>query len=612
MKRFILLPFLLLAAAAPAAAQDFTGQQKQALDSCEKNISQKIYAPAEADKCLAALHDNGDDLLTKLRAEDESRATYILTYELSISDLGEFYANAEEPYTIQKGLMVRLERKPCPLCRLEMGPQPEKLFPWISHYAADKLEDTKKAADSWATLAPVTAAEFAKIGSGESEWAQYTITQRENALKALAQTVYGELLPPGAARIDIDNLHAHQDAMNAVWPYFTDEQREKILADIEGIKAEVDKAKAAAASPESAAKANALEKKYAAVQAHLPNVPGAGSSAFLNKTFDNTSGGGGALPKDGTSPQGANGGASAKTPVYTLTDKQAEDLSPRMQQALLGPKGELSDTPIGRDAIAFSKTPGGALKFSVEKLEDDNTRGVFNSEDITVKINKTDVEAYMKKYKVTAAELMDEKNTAALQKVTRYVAPVFIHEYDGHQEQTDWANKNNIPDHYYLGQEREAFSKGSLFVLQKREAELKKGNIGYEGQVSESDVNMANLLRAKGMEGVNKDIMYYKVPTEKGVAAQNFATYEELKKELTLRQIAAAKDPAAQAALDAKRPEDDNTSALQKKFNAIYPWYIQSVKKTAAEQKYFDDALAALDSGNGSLHGSAVPAPQSN
>jgi hypothetical protein len=345
------------------------------------------------------------------------------------------------------------------------------------------------------------------------------------------------------------------------------------------------------------------------MQANLPAVAGAGGSAFLNKTFDNASAGSGALPQAGTGRQGT------KPQVYTLTDEQAKVLSPRMEQALLGPKGELSDTQIGRDAIAFSKTPGGALKFSVEKLDDDNTRGVFDPGKVTVKLNKADVEAAMRQNKVTAAELMDEKDPAALQKVTRYVAPVFIHEYDGHQEQTDWANKNGVPDHYYLGQEREAFSKGSLFVLQKREAELKKGNTAYEGQVSESDVKMANLLRAKGMEGINKEIMYYEVPTEKGVAAQNFAAYEALKKELTLRQIAASKDAAAQAALDAKRPAYDTTGALQKKFNAIYPWYNLSVKKTAEEQKYFDDALAALDAkdgGNGSLHGSAVPAPGSN
>ncbi len=607
MKRLIILPFLLLAAAAPAAAQDFTDQEKQALDSCEKNINQKIYAPADADTCLEALHDRGDSLLSKLRASDESRATYILTYELSISDLGEFYANAEDTYVLKKGLQVRLERDPCPLCTLGMGPQPEKLYPWISRYAADKLADTKKAADSWSALPAAAAAQLAQNGTGEPAWAQYTITEREDALKAWANTVYEELLPPGAARINLDNLRSHQDALNAAWPYFTNAQRAKINADIEGIKADIAKAKAAAASPESAAKAKALEKKYAAMQANLPAIAGSGNAAFLNKTFDNSTGGGGALPKAGASQQGT------KPAVYTLTDEQAKILSPRMEQALLGPKGELSDTPIGRDAIAFSKTPGGALKFSVEKLDDDNTRGVFDPGKVTVKLNKADVEAAMKQNHVTAAELMDEKDPAALQKVTRYVAPVFIHEYDGHQEQTDWANKNGVPDHYYLGQEREAFSKGSLFVLQKREAELKKGNTAYEGQVSESDVKMANLLRAKGMEGINKEIMYYEVPTEKGVAARNFAEYEALKKELTLRQIAAQKDAAAQAALDAKRPSYYTTSALQKKFNAIYPWYNLSVKKTAEEQKYFDDALAALDekdSGNGTLRGSAVPAPR--
>ena len=611
MKRSIILPFLLFTAAASPAAQAFTEQENQTLTSCEKNITEKIYAPTDADKCLAALHENDDSLMKRLRTENESRATFILTYELSISDLGNFYANADETYVIQKGLQVRLERNPCPLCRLEMGPQPEKLFPWINRYAADKMEDTKKAADCWSTLPSFTATQFTQRGDGESQWAQYTIKQREAKLKEWAQSVYDELLPAGATRMTIDNLRSHKDAIGAAWPYFTEEQRDKINADVEGIKADIAKAKAAATSPESLAKAKELEKKYEAVQAHLPGVPGDDSSTFLNKAFDKA-GGSGAVYENGASPQITVSGASVKAPVYTLTDQQAKDLSPRMELALLGPKGELADTAIGQDAIAFSKTPGGALKFSVEKLEDDNTRGVFNSGDVTVKINKTDVEASMVKYKVTADELMDEKNPAALQKVTRYVAPVFVHEYEGHQEQTDWANKNGIPDHYYLGQEREAFSKGALFVLQKKEAELKKGNTGYEDQVSKEDVSMAALLKTKGMSGVNQAIMYYAVPTEQGVAAQNFAAYEELKKELTLRQIAAAKDPAAQAALDAKRDEDETTSALQKQYNSIYPWYTLSMKKTAQEQKYFDDAIAALDkpdSSSGALRKSVVPVP---
>ncbi len=586
MKALIAAAFglILLGAAQPARAQSLTEQDSSFLESCAENITRKIYSPTKAENCLLGLDENDHAMLDRAKNDKDIQIARLMAYMNALKDLGDFYKDAGDEYVIKQGLLVRLEASPCVLCRLELGPQPDKLYKWINRYAPDRLPNTKKAGLDWDGLTPPAPEQLTARGQSRDAWAELTISEREKELEAWATEKFDEMLPPGAKGLDTDKYFP---TLKAIWPYLTEAQRTRMNEVLTGMKETMAAAKKAAEA--GGKKSGALEKKYEALTQKVQglNASPGGAAGFLNGAFDNS--------RAGTDTPGPT---SAKTPAagsYTLTDAQAAKLSPRVQQALLGPKGELADTAIGKEAIAFTNAPGGELKFSVARLDSDNTRGVFYPSKSEVKVNLTYLETAMRKTGVTADQLMDEKNTDALKKVSRYVAPTFVHEYDGHQKQTAWADSKNIPDHYYIGQETEAFSKGSLFVLQKAQAEQKKGNPYYSTQIAESDVDKAKLLKAEGTAGVGRSVMYYKVPSREGVAAKTFAEYEDLKKELALRQLAASKNPEEEARLDAARGYGKTTAELNKKYNAIYPWYKESLKKSAEEAKYFQKAINDLD-----------------
>jgi hypothetical protein len=577
--RLLISLTLLLSPAAELFAQ-LTHEETQLLDSCAENLTKKIYSPEKAEQCLLQLDADDHRLLNKAMQDGDLKATRLMAGLNAVKDLGDFYRDAQGDYFILAGLTVRLvDASPCVLCSLDLGPQPDKLYPWVGKYAPDKLLDTKKASMDLGTLTPLLAAGLAQEGHVPATWASLTLPDRLRELMGFSSRKLNEILPRGSLTYDMER---HDPLLKEIMPYLSAPQKQRLEnAHSAMIAAAAAEKKAAEARGQTAAEAG---KKYAALEKKLKALYGdtAGTSDFLNNAFDNASGQG----------EGA-AGKKGKPQSFTLTEDQARRLSPRVQQALTGPDGELSDTPIGRDAIAFMTAPGGQLKFYVKRMQSDGTRGAFSPSRGDVSINLTYVEKAMRATNVTPEELMDPNNTTALKKVARYIAPTFMHEYEGHQEQTAWAVSKNIPDHYYFGQETEAFSKGSLFVLQKTQAELKKGNPWYSMQISESDVNMARLLKAEGPGGIGRSVMYYTVPSREGQAAQTFAEYEHLKKELTSRQILAEADPAGEAAREADRAY--STRDLKKRFDAIYPWYKESLKKSAEETRYFQKHLNDVD-----------------
>ncbi|MEI7482442.1 MAG: hypothetical protein WCK75_08850 [Elusimicrobiota bacterium] len=590
MKKIFILLFLGLGQAIPGGAQEFTEQEQAVITACETNISEKIFSPAEADTCLTGLNGDKNEfkLLDKLQAADEPRARYILTNENAIKDLGDFFTDADNEYIIRTGLIVRLESRPCALCGpdLDMGPQPDKLLPWVSKYASDKTELTKTASLSWDTLGGKTTAAISKDAETPEQWADRTITDRQTFLKNWAKANFDKIFPPGAVRVD---LVKHLPAIEAIWPYIDDSQRQKIQDAIDRVKEDIKKASSEPNSPQNTATA----AKYNSMQQSLDNLSSQSDDdkrAFFNKTFANAAPATGEVPDAaGAKPRAAAAGGSG--PVYTLTDKQAAKLGPRMQKVLLGTDkvpGSLSDTDIGRETIAFYAKPGNALKFSVSNLNNPNICGVYNTGDGSIKLNKTYIEEAMQKASVTADQLMDKNNQAAIKKVTTIIEPTFIHEGGGHQQQAAWARANKVPDYYYIGQEGEAFSKGALHVLQKNIAEKAKGNNNYYDQILDSDLERADLLKNEGAKGVGRSIMYYAVPSQEGKAAQNFASYESLKKELALREIAAEIDPSRAKKYYA------STMALTQELNSLYPWYKLTIKKSEEEARYFQDSLDKL------------------
>lgn len=540
MKRYISLLLLVLAAAPLAAeeerASSLSQEEEAFIESCAENITKKIYSPVKAEECLERVNEKDFELLEKLRSGSDIQASRLMASLTALKDISDLLAQAQDKH-LQKGLKVRLERHPCVLCSLSLGPQPEKLHSWVGKYAEGRLEDVRKAGLSWSALARDERSFLEEVRKlTEEGWREKLITDRRILLCYDAA--------PSTA--------------------------------------------AAAASAASMAKA---AQKYATVGNRLKNAGKAGSGAFLNKTFDNADGG-----RDGAGQPAwfwpfGGGKDEAK---YKLTDEQAALLGPRLTESYLGAGGELSGTKVGEELIAFSRTPAGKVDLHVENLKD-HTNGDYSFMTGKMRVSKKVIEKAMAKYDITPEQLMDPKNTAALKKISRYTAPIFVHEYGGHQMQNAWSKANGVSFNYNMNQETDAFSKQSLFVLQKQRSERKSGNTGYNDEIQEWDVTLARKFKKEGFNGVGREILYYEVPSQSGRSAQNFARYEFLKKELTLRQQAAAADPAGEASRDAARPDYSKTALFKQEYDSVYGWYKLSVKRAAEDNAYYQAALNELD-----------------
>ena len=529
--------FLVLGAAFALAgdASLLTQQEWALVNSCDQNFTQKVNSPDKAADCLEKFSADNYNLLDRLQQYSDTETSALLMRLIAVKDLADFLKDAQDK-NIQHGLIVRLERKPCVLCTMELGPQPEKLYSWVTAYRSERLPIVKEAGLDWDTLSDDDRQYIGMFAhKNREQWLELPITVRKQALTVQA---------PGMAVSSVPSAGNEDDKFQ---------------------------------------KYSQLGKAFTGAAA-----AGGASAVTLGHTFDNSnlSGYDDPLP----SAPGKKFDAS----LYTLTDDQAAKLGPRLVQAYMGPGGELSGTKVGDELAAFSRTPDGAIKLSVESFPD-GSNGDYSSRTGKVRISRELVQKAMLKYGITAEQLMDENNTDALNKVTRYTAPVFVHEYGGHQMQNAWVKKNGISDLYYMDMETDAFSKQSLFVLQKRRAEREAGNTSYNTQVQRQDVLLANKLKKEGFAGVGREVLYYEVPSRDGRAAMNFARFEEVKKELTARLAASQADPAAEAVRDAARPAGQKTAELQNYYNSIYPWYKLTLKKTAEDNAYYKAALKELD-----------------
>ncbi|MBI4655911.1 MAG: hypothetical protein HY746_04085, partial [Elusimicrobia bacterium] len=170
---------------------EFTEQEIKIIQSCEENITNKVYSPVEADKCLSYLHAENDKLLDKLydkKPDGTRRAELILKYENALKELGDFYEDNPREDLIQKKLIKLLEfdyeAEGCSLCDIGMGPQPEKIGEWAGKHAPAHSNKTLSAIKTWKALPNVRTQSLGKYGYTEANWADKTIRQRAATLVA--------------------------------------------------------------------------------------------------------------------------------------------------------------------------------------------------------------------------------------------------------------------------------------------------------------------------------------------------------------------------------------------------------------------------------------------
>ncbi len=590
--RNIVLGLVLLSAPALAggAFGQYTAEEAEAIKGCRENLAKKIYSPEKASQCLDSLNAGEPKLMDKMRAapEGEEELLYILKNQNALADLYAFLSGSVHESVTREGLASRLEKSQV-LSGLGLGPQPAKISRWTAEYLPERSGHVDAAVLAWNTLGPAARGSLPKEGVTEETWAGTTITKRLSTLERWARKNCDELpaLPP--AGMDAKVI---KPAIDELRRYLQkDYARTMKLDELEEALNLKARGGAAAGTPLSS-KGGELEKTGKSFGA-------AGStdekSGLLNKTFDNNGNAGTAADQPAGKPGRPQGGAKPLNPSdYALTPALSGAVAEKMKPALFGPKGEFSDTQVGRSVSEFyGKTGGLTLKIG----DAGSDKGTFNSRTGEIVVSEKAAASWMMDNRVTPSELINDP--AKMQSFARYFAPLVVHEGGGHERDDSWKKTNNLPDIYQHGNELRAFSVQGLFVLQKDEAEKAKGNPYYLKQVGGDDVKIADILREKGGDGVTQHVMpyYYKTaPPLEARAAKNFERCEQLKKELTLRMLRENKDPAREARADEERSGLSKTAALKKEYEALYDWYKASYRKNADDSREVQEGLSALNS----------------
>lgn len=610
---FFSLSFLIASAAAPLRAE-ITAPEKAVMDACVSNISEKVYSPAEAGKCLGKLHAGNDALYHKFKAEDGERLTYALKYGNIFKELGEFFEDEPSLCVIRERYVALLEndkyQKACVLCEIDMAPQPDKTFPWIQRYYNGSLDTAKQAGLAWETLGAAHKTNLARIGSPQDRWAELRLSERTATLMAedslFTSGVFDrDIAPCGTAG---DNLQRYMDG--------------NLPTDIRGgIRSYL--AAAMPARPAGGTGGTGPDSsKYSAAALKAKNMAGKSDAelmAYLGRTFDNSAGSGGVTAPGltGSPPRPAGTGTSAAS--YTLPPDKWEKVASEVKTRMLGGVSEMdgknrepafSGTKMDDELRDFynKKGPDGkpanGMKLRVLDLGSGGTNGAYcpkhnlggcgSQGPGEIAINKQLIEEWMKKKNITADQLLNDP--AAMDRLGYHLYPVTLHEGIHNVHQDEYFRANGVPNKRQLDKEVAAFSGQALGVKAKL-ADPKTARL-YAPEMSEFDMEVLGELENGGYRGMKKFVRYYDIEGTQGASAKSFTQMEAALKEINLRKTSPGYDENAPASPDCSwfRTDRCSTAQLRTMTNEAYPWYETAIKRQRSDIESISAELTRLNS----------------
>ncbi|MCX5785361.1 MAG: hypothetical protein NTX59_06700 [Elusimicrobia bacterium] len=617
-------------------AQEFTEEENAAIQLCESNITDKIYSPKNAETCVTALHKDDDRLLEKLKQKDEAENTtklpFILKHEEMFKELGQFYSSDlrldNGGRCVIRKKMIKLfdfdnEAKACSLCELGLGPQPDRFLPWVQTYANKLYITTEFSMYEWDTLNYFSECKkklfggydctkytvsLSSQGYSEETWKMKTVNRRMAAI--IADDVLTGRNPDF---MDTENARCSmiQAPLKDFLEHYLDpEMRTKLWAYLDKIKEAKTADTLNTGIKKSSDRISATSAKLAGINSD------ANSFSTLGQAFDGSNLSG----AEPVPPPGSPAAGPVKRDKYTLTDDEASQLAVRLQGQLVGKKddktgaysgGELKGTKVGDGLLSMynaankdgsSETP---LKLKVIKYKSDSTGaaycpqglktcGAMNPAPGEIALNKTMIEQWMKDKGVTAKELMDPKNDEYVQRLSKHVAPTFVHEAT-HQQDDKWARDHGLPYRYTLDDEVGTFSRQSLFLKEKLADP--KTNALYMRDLRKFDNEVLQTAETGGARGIKQMIRYYNLHGIEGEASKSFTQLENALKEQNLRKT--AKDYAFPKADSnncwAGRPENCSNAQLDDMVSKTYPWYQQAMKKQRDNVTFIDTEMNRLN-----------------
>lgn len=612
MNRVILLGLTLAAFAAAPAAAEFTQEEQEILDACVSNISEKVYSPDEAGKCLDAL-EPGSELYEKLKAEDRETLTYILKYENLFKELGEFFGDGPDACTIRQRYISLLEtdaaQHGCVLCELGMGPQPEKTFNWVNKYYSDALPAARRGALAWEEACASHAATLARTtGVTQGRWVQLKLRERESVIM-VEFAVAGAQEPP--------------NGFTGCGPFqgnHTQFMKQHLPPDIHARVTEIAAKTLQPANGKTGTGADA--SKYAEASKNARNIAGKSDGAvldYLGGIFDKKAAGLGQL--NNGKAEGAFFGGKTQQPngKYALSADHYGKVAEELNTRLLGGVSSM-DNKVREGAIGGTKLEDELNKYYNEKGKDGkllhpmqlkvmnlpgNYNGMYCRTGGTcgpglpgpgeIALNSKLVENWMKKNDCTADRLMSDP--AMMDKLARSVYPIAVHEGIHQVHQEDYYLRNGVPNKSMLDKEVVAFA-GQAAAIKNKLSDPKTRAL-YEQEITASDKHILSVAEKDGYRGLTKFLRpYYDIEGAQGASSKTFSQMEAGFKELQLRKNDTGYDKTSGKTGEPcswGNVSGCSTAKLTSMTNKAYPWYELVIKQQQADIQMLEEEFARLE-----------------
>ena len=386
-------------------------------------------AISSGDPVAAVNFLNNNDLISALAAANPQKEASLKARAEALKDLKALMAmpwDAEKMNSLNQALTIRIDTDK-PLCRVGVGPEPEKLLTWLEKfmpgYPEGKTKVVKKAIREWvAVFGPATEARSIKWGqarwpnnvvAAKADWATWTLSQRNS--------VMAQIIKENPTFLEYDD------------------------AALASMKNEMSLAQAV----DKTIKSGALTQSQIAQLAgkELPD-----QVYLLGSFFDGS--------KVSVNPD-------LKAQINAARDSLPKEVLPAQQRAVLGTMlntavaKELAGTQAGAKVLAFYS---GETKLNIAVKPCDGAYSRFDAASGTVLLDSENIQQYMRMKGYTADSLM--KNKEQLQEVAKYVSPLVVYEA-GHQMRASWAAKSGVYSPRVQEDEIEAMSLEGLYTTEK-------------------------------------------------------------------------------------------------------------------------------------------------
>ena len=365
-----------------------------------------------------------------LSAADEQKGAALTAKATALKDLKDMLAmpwDAAKSNKLNEVLSIRIDVDK-PLCKVGVGPEPEKLLAWITKYQpdypADKTAVVKKSIRQWdvvfGTVTVVKAIDWDQaevlhkqgVTISKASWAGMVIRERNAVIAKMMESDQNLIIYSDQALSSAKDQVALMKSINNV-------KNSGVL---------------------TPAQLSQLSGKSFNDQAYL-----------LGSFFDNSK---------------TSGGADMAK-VTAARNSLPKEVLPSQQRALLGSmlspavSKEMAGTKAGQQVLAFYSKDG-PLKIEVKPCD-----GKYSSYDPatrTIALDSETIQQYMRLKGYTADSLMKNKDQVA--EIAKYMSPAVVYE-SVHQMQDTWGKKQGVYKPHVQEDEIEAMSLEGLYTSEK-------------------------------------------------------------------------------------------------------------------------------------------------